>query len=430
MHVRRHSILLGVLFCAAVAAPVSAFAAEMERVSDAAGIEFFEKKIRPVLADHCYKCHSGEKIKGGLQIDLRDTMRKGGKHGPAIVPGNPEKSLLLTAISYHDQKLQMPPKEQLTDAQVADFTQWVKMGAPDPRDGKSVAARPAYDWEKAKQFWSFKPVVEPAVPQVKDAAWAQNSIDRFIHSAQESAGVTPVEPADKRALIRRVTYDLTGLPPTPDEVESFVNDPSPNAYSALIERLLASPAYGEKWGRHWLDVVRYADTSGCNSDYPIPDAYRYRDYVIDSFNKDRPFDQFIKEQIAGDLLPAASVEDRNAKVIATGYLALARRFGSRASEFHQTVEDLIDNVGKGMLGLSVNCARCHDHKFDPIPAADYYALYGIFNSTHYSFPGTEIYKHPNGLVALGKPEDAAKLKQFEGRLAWLDNRKEELTREL
>src|SRR4051794_25182297 len=189
MHVRRHSILLGVLFCAAVAAPVSAFAAEMERVSDAAGIEFFEKKIRPVLAEHCYKCHSGEKIKGGLQIDQRDAIRKGGEHGPAIVPGDPEKSLLLKAISYHDEKLKMPPKDaRLSDAQVADFAQWVKMGAPDPRDGKSAAAgRPAYDWEKAKQFWSFKPVVEPALPQVRDADWSANPVDRFIGAAQEAA---------------------------------------------------------------------------------------------------------------------------------------------------------------------------------------------------------------------------------------------------
>jgi hypothetical protein len=313
---------------------------------------------------------------------------------------------------------------------VADFTQWVKMGAPDPRDGKSVAARPAYDWEKAKQFWSFKPVVEPSLPEVKEAVWSANPVDRFIRSAQVTAGVAPVEVADKRALVRRVTYDLTGLPPTPDEVEAFVNDPSPNAYSALIERLLASPAYGEKWGRHWLDVVRYADTPGATatirSRTPIATATTSSDASTTTSRSTSSS----RNRSPATCCRYTSVEDRNAKIVATGYLALARRFGSRASEFHQTVEDLIDNLGKG-------CSACRS----TAPAATTTSSTrsrprtttrstGIFNSTRYSFPGTEIYKHPSGLVALGKPEEAAKLKEFEGRLAWLDNRQEELKREL
>jgi hypothetical protein len=228
-----------------------------------------------------------------------------------------------------------------------------------------------------------------------------------------------------------VTYDLTGLPPTPEEVEQFVNDPSPigPALERVVDRLLASPAYGEKWGRMWLDVVRYADTSGCNSDFPVPDLWRYRNWVINAVNADKPYDQFLKEQIAGDLLPASGVEDRNDKIIATGYIAGARRFGSRNAEFHLTIEDTIDNVGKAMLGLSVSCARCHDHKYDPIPNTDYYAMYGIFGSTKYAFPGTEIYKHTKDFVGLGGEAEQDKLAEWEKKLAELDDRYEIVLRE-
>jgi hypothetical protein len=398
------------------------------------GVEYFEKQIRPVLAERCYECHSaGKKVKGKLLLDSKEGLLKGGASGPAVVPGSVEKSLLINAIRYSHEDLQMPPKEPLTKAQVAAFEAWVKMGAPDPRVGAAAAAAgvvaPSYDYAKAREFWSFKPVQEPSIPSVQNVAWPQGDVDRFLLAKMEEKGVTPVGPADKRTLIRRATYDLTGLPPTPQEVEAFVNDPSPTAFERVVERLLNSPAYGEKWGRMWLDVVRYADTSGCNSDFPIPDMYRYRNWVINSFNADKPYDRFLKEQLAGDLMPQRGVEDRNEKIVATGYLANARRFGSRNNEFHLTIEDTIDNVGKAMLGLSVSCARCHDHKFDPIPTTDYYALYGIFASTKYSFPGTEIYRHPKDMVALGGPEDVKTLAAWAGRLADLDDQYEVLLRE-
>jgi hypothetical protein len=407
------------------------------------GVEFFEKNIRPVLVERCYKCHSeGEnaKVKGKLRLDTREGVLRGGENGPAVVPASPEKSLLILAIKYSHEEIQMPPKEPLSKAEVAAFEQWVKMGAPDPRvPGASGAAggvattqaSDRYDYAKWRGFWSFTPVVKPAVPAVKDPAWGANEIDAFLLAKMEEKGVRPVGDADRRVLIRRMTYDLTGLPPTPEEVEQFVNDPSPirPALERVVERLLASPAYGEKWGRLWLDVVRYADTSGCNSDFPVPDLWRYRNWVINAFNSDKPYDQFLKEQIAGDLLPASGVEDRNQKIVASGYIAGARRFGSRNAEFHLTIEDTIDNLGKAMLGLSVSCARCHDHKYDPIPNTDYYAMYGIFGSTKYAFPGTEIYKHTKDFVGLGGDEEQEKLAEWEKKLAELDDRYEIVLRE-
>src|SRR4051794_18028050 len=398
------------------------------------GVEFFEKHIRPVLADKCYKCHSAksEKLKGKLLLDTREGVLKGGENGAIVIPGNAEKSRLIVSLHYTDEDLQMPPKEQLPKETVQLFEQWVKMGAPDPRSGTSGAAAKyePYDWAEQKKFWSFQPVREPAVPAVKDSSGIVNPIDQFLQANYEAKGLHPVGPADRRTLIRRATYDLTGLPPTPDEVDAFLADDSPSAFEKVVDRLLASPAYGERWGRHWLDLVRYADTSGCNSDFPIPQIYKYRDWVIKSFNEDKPYDQFVREQLAGDLLPSTDTADHARKIIATGYLANARRFGSRASEFHQTIEDQIDNLGKVMLGLSVSCARCHDHKFDPIPNTDYYALYGIFNSAQYSFPGTEIYRHPKDLVPLGTPEECDKLLAYEQRVTELDNKFEQLTREM
>jgi hypothetical protein len=402
------------------------------------GLDFFEKNIRPVLAERCYECHSAQskKVKGKLLLDTRAGLLKGGETGPAVVPGQPDKSLLITAIRYSHEDLQMPPKDPLTKAQVAAFEQWVRMGAPDPRvagAAASVAAAPttapAYDYARARQFWSFKSVVAPPIPGVRDSRWPHNDVDRFVLARLEEKRLTPVDLADKRTLIRRATFDLTGLPATPQEVDDFLKDESPNAFARVIDRLLASRAYGEKWGRHWLDVVRYADTSGCNSDFPVPDLFRYRNWVINAFNADKPYDQFLKEQLAGDLMPYDGVEDHNDKIIATGYIANARRFGSRNNEFHLTIEDTIDNLGKAMLGLSVSCARCHDHKFDPIPNEDYYALYGIFNSTKYSFPGTEIYRHTKDMIALGGPEEAEKLAEWADRLAELDDKLELLLRE-
>ena len=396
--------------------------------------EFFERRIRPVLSEHCAKCHSteSEKIKGGLLLDSRNDILKGGTSGPAATPGDPEKSMLIEAIRYTDEDLQMPPQHRLTAEQVRDFEEWVRMGLPDPRTakpaGKNVAG--AMSIEEARKFWSFQPVSNPPVPAVQDAAWARGDIDRFLLAKMEERGVLPAGDADKRVLLRRATYDLTGMPPTPEEMRAFLADASADAFAKVVERLLASPRYGEQWGRHWLDVVRYADTSGCNSDFPVPSAYRYRNYVIAAFNADKPYDQFLREQIAGDLLPSAGDEDRFQKIIATGYLATARRFGSGAHDFNLTLEDLIDNLGKTVLGLSLGCARCHDHKFDPVSARDYYALYGIFESTRFAFPGTESLKHTKDFTPLLADPAEMEKRLAEGReLAQIDARVKKLREE-
>jgi hypothetical protein len=301
----------------------------------AAGIEFFEKKIRPVLANHCYQCHSAQakKPQGGLLLDSRAAMLKGGVSGePAIIPSDPDRSLLIRAIRYNAPKLQMPFSGKLPDAVIKDFEDWVRMGAPDPCASNAAAAVAAYDLNEAKTFWSFHPVKDQMPPPVKNEAWVRTPVDRFILAEQEKRGLAPVADASKRTLIRRATFDLTDLPPMPREVDDFLSDQSPKAYEKLIDRLLASPAYGERWGRHWLDLVRYADTAGCASDFPAPQAYKYRNYVIKAFNDDKPYDQFIQEQIAGDLLPGTSEADRKEKIIATGYIAISRRFGSRDTD--------------------------------------------------------------------------------------------------
>ncbi len=396
------------------------------------GFDFFEKNIRPVLTDKCFKCHSTEsqKLKGNLRLDSKEAMLKGGDSGAAIVPFNVEKSLLVKAIRWTDPDLQMPPKEQLTAHDIKNFEIWIKMGAPDPRKSTATnSAYGAYNWEEARKFWSFQPVKRPEVPPVKDTKWPFNSIDRFVLAKLEQRNLIPNPGTDKRTLIRRATYDLTGMPPTPEEAKAFLDDKSPNAFEKVVDRLLASARYGEHWGRHWLDIVRYADTSGCNSDFPVPDAYKYRNYVINAFNADIPYDEFLREQLAGDLLPARTDEEKFRNIIATGYLAISRRFGSRANEFHLTIEDTIDNVGKGMLGLSISCARCHDHKFDPIPTKDYYSLYGIFESTKYAFPGTEVYRHPKDFVPLVSGTNVDAVAHYQAELAQLDDEIEKLSDE-
>lgn len=429
--VRPISFLLTVLVTVMGALPLLANDAKPANVTPEAA-EFFEKKVRPLLDDHCYECHSAEskRVKGGLRLDVREGILKGGDSGPAVVPGDPEKSLIIKAVRYSDGDLQMPPKHRLSPEEVANLEAWVKMGAPDPRvETNAPTTTYGVDLEKGKQFWSLQPVRKSHVPLVKNRRWVRNDVDRFVLAKLEQKGLEPASDADKRTLIRRATFDLTGLPPTPEEVDAFLADKSSKAFEKVVNRLLASSAYGERWGRHWLDVVRYADTSGCNSDYPIPDARKYRDYVIDSFNRDLPYDEFIREQIAGDLLPAKTDEEHFRKVIATGYLAISRRFGSRNNEFHLTIEDTIDNVGKGVLGLSVSCARCHDHKFDPILQRDYYALYGILNSTRYAFPGTEIYRHPKDFVPLVSGTNVQVLAKYQEQLAALDDEVESLNRQ-
>jgi hypothetical protein len=348
------------------------------------GADFFEKRIRPLLADHCLRCHGAEKTKGGLRLDTPAGVRRGGQSGAAVVPGDPDRSLLVQAVRRTTPDLQMPPDRALSPRQVEDLVDWVRMGAPAPRDSAELAVtRPALPW-------SFRPVRTPALPPVRATAWPANEVDRFILSRLEEKRLVPSGPADKRTLIRRATFDLLGLPPTPEEIESFLADSSPQAFDRVIERLLASPHYGERWGRHWLDAARYADSAGNATDFPVPQAWRYRNYVISAFNRDKPYDQFLREQIAGDLLPSSGEQDKVEKIVATGFIALSRRPGLYPErEPHLTIEDTLETLGRSVLGLSVGCARCHDHKFDPVTTEDYYALYGIFQSTRYPFPGSE-----------------------------------------
>jgi len=374
-------------------------------------LEFFEKRIRPILVNQCYECHSqrAKKVEGKLWLDSRDGVLKGGRSGPALVAGKPDESLLITAVRHQDKDLRMPPKTKLAAQEIADLEAWVKMGAPDPRDQITVGKKiDTIDLLKAKQFWSLQPVKATKPPSVKNQAWPKNDIDRFVLAKLEARGMTPVGDADRRTLIRRATYDLTGLPPTPDEIDAFLRDQSPDAFAKLVDRLLASPAYGERWGRHWLDVVRYADTAGDNSDYPIPQMYLYRNWVIDAFNRDMPYDQFVREQLAGDLLTSDDAKKQEQRTIATGYLANSRRHGSYEDArypWHLTIEDTIDNVGKAFLGITIHCARCHDHKFDPFSNEDYYALYGFFSSTRYPWPGIELDRIQRDLIPLGSSDE-------------------------
>jgi hypothetical protein len=382
------------------------------------GVEFFEKKIRPVLAEKCYSCHSvnSKPLMGRLLLDSREGIRRGGASGqPALIPKKPDESILLAAISQKGS-LKMPLGGKLPDAVIADFESWIKMGAPDPRDGAAPPPPAAYDFPKARQHWSYRPVSDPSPPAVRDPLWAKNSIDRFVRAKLEEKGLTPVGLAGKRALIRRATFDLTGLPPAPEDIDAFLKDTSAHAFEKVVDRLLASRQYGERWGRHWLDVVRYADTAGCNSDFPVPDAWRYRNWVIDAFNRDENYMDFLREQLAGDLLPAKDDEGRRAKIIATGYIAISRRFASSVNEHYLTIDDTVDNVGKAMLGLSISCAHCHDHKFDAIPEREYFGIYGIFESTVYAFPGVETFPRPYDFEALGGAEQQKSLSGWEGQI--------------
>lgn len=384
-------------------------------------VDFFEKRIRPVLHDRCYSCHGPEKRKAGLRVDSRPGLLAGGDSGPAILPGFPEKSLLLKAIRQTDGEFLMPPPKsgkKLTPEVISDFVRWIREGAEFP-SGLSVLA---------PRHWAFEPILRRDPP-----AGGRTPIDGFILADLRAAGLNPAPPADRRSLLRRATYDLTGLPPTPEEVDAFLADPAPDAFEQVVDRLLASPAYGEKWGRKWLDVVRYADTAGENSDHPAPHAWRYRNYVIDSFNRDKPYDQFVREQLAGDLYAVSAPPERYAElIIATGYLATARRFGNDTDkDMHLTYEDVIDTLGKSILGLTLGCARCHNHKYDPVTARDYYSLYGIFASTRFAFPGCEPKPLPRDLVPLIPPAEVqVQSKRWDAELAGLDSRIKDCEKEL
>jgi mono/diheme cytochrome c family protein len=364
--------------------------------------EFFETQIRPLLSANCFSCHGPKKQEAGLRLDSREAVLKGSENGVVVDVKNPEKSLVLQVLHY-DGDVKMPPKGRLSEDAVRSIAAWIKNGLYWPAIAPTRASADADAIALSrKTHWSFRPVVKPAQPAVKDAGWTRTPVDRFILAALEAKGMQPSARADRRTLLRRATFDLLGLPPTPDEMAAFLNDAAPGAWERAVERLLASPRYGECWGRHWLDVARYADTKGYvfTEERRFPSAYTYRDYVIRAFNEDLPYDRFVVEQIAADRLPSSG--DKK-PLAALGYLTLGRRF---LNNQHDIIDDRIDVVCRGMMGLTVSCARCHDHKFDPIPTKDYYSLYGVFASS------TE----PGELPIIGSVSDAAAFAQFEKEL--------------
>lgn len=379
-------------FSSATEKPAPSAAPEREWTADE--LAFFEKKVRPVLAASCYECHSASasKIRGGLRVDGREHLLAGGSSGPAIVPGDADESLLVQAVRRTSSDLEMPPKTELAADAVADLARWIEMGAPWPKATAEERATPAAqrprDLSTAREFWSFRPPQRATPPATKDATWAWSDVDRFLLASMESKGVAPVADADDRTWLRRVTFDLTGLPPTPEELARFEADRSPQRFEAVVDRLLASPAYGERWGRHWLDVARYAESSGKDSNVIYPHAWRYRDWVIDALNADLRYDAFLTAQIAGDLLPAKDADERARNQIATGYLAVGTK-GHTTRDRRQfqldVADEQIDAIGQGLLGMTLACARCHDHKYDPLSIEDYYGLAGIFLSTDTRF---------------------------------------------
>jgi hypothetical protein len=372
---------------------------------DPAAIEFFESKVRPVLAEHCYRCHSStaKRLKGGLLLDSRAGILRGGDSGPVIVAGKPEKSRLIQAIRYTNVDLMMPPNAKLPNAVIVDLTKWVKMGAAWP-DDKSVSKAPKnkYDLDlpkRKKEHWAWQPIQHVEIPEVKDKTWPRNCIDHFILAKLESKGMKPAPSAERRTFIRRVTFDLVGLPPTPEDVQVFVNDTSKEAFEKVVDRLLSSPHFGERWGRHWLDLVRYAETRGHEFDYPAPNAYQYRDYVIRALNADVPYNQFVLEHLAGDLLARPRVhpkEGYNESILGTGFWFLGEQVHSPVDVCQDKADrydNMLDVFGKTFLGLTIACARCHDHKFDAVSTKDYYALCGFLESSGYRLTPFDTLEH-------------------------------------
>lgn len=383
-------------------------------------LDFFEKKIRPILVENCYECHDAAagKIKGGLALTSAKAMARGGDSGAVITTGDPETSLLIKAIRYTDREFQMPPRSPLSPEAVRDLEQWIAMGAPDPRNEETLSTKTSGGMspEEGRHFWSFRERNEIPVPEIDESHSPANPVDRFVLAAIQKKGLSPVQPTTKESWLRRVTFDLTGLPPTPEEVEAFVKDTSPGARSLVVERLLASPHYGVRWGRHWLDVARYADSNGLDENLTFGHAWRYRDYVMKAFNEDKPFDRFLIEQLAGDLLPDKNEET----LVATGFLALGARVLAEQDKEKlemDVIDEQLDTLGKAFLGLTLGCARCHDHKFDPILQSDYYSLAAIFrNTSNFDTTSTGAIHHwfEHRIAA---PEKAAGLKEWDDKIA-------------
>jgi hypothetical protein len=373
-------------------------------------VEFFEKKVRPVLVEHCYKCHSTEakKPKGGLLLDSREALLKGGDSGPAVIPGQPDKSRILEAVRYQNVDLRMPPRGKLPDAVIADLTRWVQTGAPWPHEIASQGAKVVKEEfnlrQRKRRHWAWQPVRPQTPPPVANAAWALQPVDRFILARLEAKGLTPAPPADRRTLLRRLSFDLIGLPPTPEELDAFLRDSSPDALEKVVDRLLASPHFGERWARHWLDLARYAETRGHEFDYVIPNAYQYRDYIIRALNADLPYNCFVEEHVAGDLLPRPRLHPTagfNESILGTGFWFLGEEVHSPVDTGQDEADRLdnkIDVLTKTFLGLTVACARCHDHKFDAISTRDYYALAGFLESSGYRLARFDTLEHNRGIA--------------------------------
>jgi hypothetical protein len=380
-----------VLACQSAAqGPVAPTTTATESPVSETGIAFFENKVRPTLAEHCYRCHGPEsgEGKGKLRIDSLESLLKGGVSGPAIVRGEPNQSLLILAIR-HEGEVSMPPKQKLAQREIDALVAWVKMGAPwlasamGPAPRSTAGSLPERT-EPARQFWAFQVPRASTPPIVVDRSWPRSPIDRFILARLEAAGLRPAPPADKRTLLRRATLDLLGIPPSSEEMDVFLSDDSAQAFERVVDRLLASPRYGERWGRHWLDVARYADSNGMDDNLAYSDAWRYRDYVIASLNSDKLFNQFLEEQIAGDLLAEREPSRRDELIVATGFLAIGPKMLAEDDPVKQKmdiVDEQLDTTCRVFLGLTMGCARCHDHKFDPLAMSDYYAMAGIFQST-------------------------------------------------
>lgn len=400
--------------------------------ADSSGIRFFESKIRPLLLNHCADCHGADTQESDLRLDTPGHITLGGKSGPVVVPSQPEQSLLIAALSHEDEALSMPPDEKIPAADMKLLRQWVEMGAPMP-DVEAIAAKPRipFELDEARKHWSFAPIQNETISKkLQEAATDfDNPIDFFIFSRLSKHGLSPSKPASKEVLIRRAYLDLIGLPPTPEQVEQFIADDNPDAYEKIVEELLASPRYGERWGRHWLDIARYADSNGLDENVAHGNAWRYRDYVIEAFNADKPFDQFVKEQIAGDLLNGDSAPSHE-QLVATGFLSLGPKVlaeGDQTKMQMDIIDEQIDTTGRVFLGLTFGCARCHDHKFDPIRADDYYALAGIFKSTKTMESLKRIAKWNEHVIA--SPEELKEKEKHEQQIAAIQTKIDELKKQ-
>ena len=385
-------------------------------------IEFFEKNVRPLLVAHCFECHSNKEQNGGLRLDFRESMLKGGESGTPLQLEDPDASLLIQAVRYKNQDLQMPPKGPLSPSEISILEQWVLKGAPYPQSMIAISDQPTassptgMSIESGRQFWSLRPIADPAPPKIQDVDWASTPIDQFILSKLEDVEIPPAMPADRASLIRRVTLDLTGLPPTPREIDAFVTNDAPDAYSQLVDGLLSSPQYGVHWGRHWLDVARYADSNGLDENLALGNAWRYRDYVIKAFNADKPIDTFIVEHIAGDLVPNSDLESKTG----TGFLVLGAKVlaePDREKLVMDTIDEQLDTIGKAFMGMTLGCVRCHDHKFDPIKQNDYYTLAAIFKSTKtFADTNTGAIKHWNE-ISFADQAELESLKKINSEIA-------------